>query len=173
LQVRRADYWVGAFIALFLAPNLAALVVPYEEFPYTSAPMFAHYASANTPRYHLRFVAEVDGADREVIAPSMLGAPGTPLARLFFGHVYGSIEPSSPFGVRGPDTPAAFEARLSRFFGAVVTVLERRDPTWQRPTHIRLDAVRLTPDNRDETVHTVGYYSVAAGRFTHTWRPAP
>lgn len=173
---RRSDLWAYAFGAVFLLPHLWALVAPYEEFPYSSAPMFAHYVSDATPRYRLRFMGEFSSGagapptSRE-IPPAALGVQGVPFARYFFGHVYGSIDRVSPFGLHGADAPAAFEARLSDFVGRMVAVLRRGGggAVWRDLSGVRLEAVRLTADNGDDAVHVVGRYSPATRRFTRTW----
>jgi hypothetical protein len=165
--------FAGAFIVAFLLPNAAALIRPFEEFPYTSAPMFAHYVDKETtPRFALRFVAEMSRTDREIpITPGHLGVPGVPFSRHYFGQVYGSTDPHSPFGSHGDDTRPAFERRNAEFFARVALVLRRRDPgLWKSLARIRLEAVRLGPFGRDAEIHVVGYYDVEAQRFTHTWR---
>jgi len=175
LRVRWSELLAGVFIAAVLLPQLAALVVPYEEFPYTSAPMFAHYVGPDTPRYRFRFVAERgDGSAEREIRATDLGLNGVELSRYFLGSIYGSMDPLSPFGHHGGDTPEAFEARLSTFFRDATTVLERRGGAAPgQLSGIRLEVVRLEGGNRDGEVHVVGRYDVASHHFTHTWRGQP
>jgi hypothetical protein len=157
------------FIAAFLLPNLTAVVRPYESFPYTSAPMFAHYVGPQTPRYRLRMTAETaDGGRERELRAADLGLNGIDFTRYFFGTVYGSVDPYSPFGNHPGDDRAAFEARVGSFFDRVTTVLRRRDPAaWERLARVRLEAVRLTERNHDGEARLVGHYDVASHRFVH------
>jgi hypothetical protein len=164
------DLCAALFIVAFLLPNLLGLIVPYEEFPYTSVPMFAHYVGDDTGRYRFRFVVQT-GADREEreLRATELGLGGLEFSRYFFSF-YGSIEPFSPFSHHRGDTREAFEARLSGFFGKVVTELKRRDrEAWRSLSRIRLEIARLGHTNHDAQSHVVGHYDVASGRFIHTW----
>jgi hypothetical protein len=155
----------------FLLPNVIALFIPYEEFPYTSAPMFAHYVGDNTPVYRFRFIGEFqdERVAREIRAAD-LNMNGVPFSRYFFGSVYGSIDPLSPFGRYVSTTPAEFEQRLTTFFGSLTTVLKKQSQAEWPLSRIRLEVVRLNRENRDSIIHTVGYYDVASDHFSHTWR---
>ena len=169
------DVLAGFVIVAFLVPNVAAIIRPYEEFPYTSAPMFAHYVDRETTaRYGLRFIAEWgDGRPPAQITPRQLGVAGVPFSRYFFSHVYGSTDPGTAFGYRN-DTPAAFARRNQNFFQRAVRVLQGRDAAlWRALSRIRLEAFRLGPDGRDVDVHVVGHYDVASGEFTHSWGRRP
>ena len=163
---KRPQLWAASiFVVVFLLPNLWAFVDPYETFPYTSAPMFAHYVGEDTPRYRFRFVAEQGGKETEIRATD-LSLDGVEFTRYFFGHVYGSSDPDAPFAVAGEDTPADFEARLSAFFRNVQTVLERRDAT--QLSGLRLEVVRLDADNYDAEVRLIGHYDATTQRFSRT-----
>jgi len=171
---RWRDVVAGTFIVLFLLPHVATLVLPYEEYPYTSAPMFAHYVGEDTPLYRIRLVAErADGSEREIHATDF-GLNGVEFTRQFFGAIYGSIDPYSPFGHHGDETRDEFERRLSDFFPRLVTALERRSPGMlEQVPQIRVDVARLDASNREALVHVVGRYSIASRHFTHTWGRGP
>jgi hypothetical protein len=171
---RRATLFGAVASALFLLPHIAALVHPYEEFPYTSAPMFAHYVGPETPRYRFRFAAEfADGRPAVEFRGPDLGLRGVEFTRYFFSTVYGSVHPHSPFAPHRQDTPAAFEARMTRALADMATVLRRRDPArWQGLAGVRLEVVRLGAGNREVDAHEVGVFSLDSGRFVHTWRSA-
>jgi len=169
-RVPRRELCATVFIGAFLLPTLAGFIVPYEEFPYTSVPMFAHYVGDDTARYRFRFIVQVgdDQQERELRATE-LGLGGLEFSRYFFS-VYGSIEPFSPFSHHRDDDRATFEERLSEFFGRVATELKRRDQNaWHRLSHIRLEIARLNSKSYDSETHVVGHYEVASGRFIHTW----
>lgn len=169
-RLRRSEILAALFIAAFLLPNLATLVVPFEKFPYSSAPMFAHYVAEEVPRYRFRFMAETAGGGEErELKGAQIGLRHVDLSRYFFGSVYGSIDPLSPFGHHRDESREAFEARLSRFFGDFARVLGRRDPEAARGlAGIRLELVRLGDQPYGE-IRVVGRYDVAADRFTHSW----
>jgi hypothetical protein len=160
------------FIVAFLLPNAVALFIPYEEFPYTSAPMFAHYVTDNTPRYRFRFFAEYpNGHASQEIRAADLKLNGTMFSRYFFGSVYGSIEPLSPYGHYGNDTRETFEKRLTEFFHSATIVLNQRPEAPSAIGRIRLEVAQLDKGNRDSAAHIVGYYHVKSNHFSHTWRP--
>lgn len=171
----RRDLLAAAFITAFLVPNLATLVIPFEQFPFSSAPMFAHYVSDDTPRYRFRFMVEPpDGRKTWELLGRDLGMHNVEFGRYFFGSVYGSIDPVSPYGHHGHDTREAFEARLSEFFDKLVSVWERRrSEPFPRPAAIRLELALLDRENRNTEIRTVGRYDVATRRFLHTWGRQP
>jgi len=170
---RRAIIVGSAVSFAFLLLNLWPLIDPFEDFPLTSAPMFAHYVNTETPRYRFRLTAERAGGEVREIRATDLGLAGVEFSRDFFGSVYGSIDRHSPFAPHGADSPAAFRARLRAFFGDMAHVLRRRNPErWRDLRRIRLAVVRLGERNQDLDAHEVGFYTVDSGRFTHTW-PAP
>jgi hypothetical protein len=164
---------VVAFSLALLAPNLWAIVEPYEDWPYTSLPMYAHYVDRDTPRYKFVFVGErSDGGEQELSAYSV----GVDYAamRFFFTHVYGSMESgASPFNRFPGDTRSAFEERLSRFFAAYVRRYQSRFPN-QSLRGIRLQVARLQWEgNGIGELRQLGRHDVASGRFSHTWTAAP
>jgi hypothetical protein len=160
---------------VFLLPHVLTIVSPHEEFPFTSAPMFAHYLGEATPRYRFLFTAEFDDSrSPQEVRGAQLGVAGVEFTRYFFGKVYRSIDPDSPFTGPGSDTPAAFEGRMTTFLGRMAAVLQRRDPVrWRGLQRLRLEVVRMDARNHPVDVHEVGVYQVSAGRFFHTWRSHP
>jgi len=169
----RRDILAYCFIVAVLLPHLAALVVPYQSFPITSAPMFANYVDAETPRYRFRFVAEGAHGDEWELQPRDLGYLNIEFGRYFFDSVYGSVGPGSASGYRRGETRAEFEARLTDFFGRFATVARQLPDERASFAAIRLDLTRLTSDNLDAEASQVGRYDVDAERFVHTWRPEP
>jgi hypothetical protein len=175
----RSEQWgrrLGVLASLvFLLPHAVTMVHPREEFPLTSAPMFAHYIDQGTPRYRFRFTAEFnDRRPPQEVRGAQLGVPGVEFTRYFFAKVHRSIDPHSPFADHGRDTPAAFEARLTTFFERTAAVLRRRDPVrWRGLQRLRLEVLRLDKGNRAVDVHEVGRYQVSAGKFFHTWPSHP
>lgn len=161
--------------ALFLLPELFAIALPIENWPVTSAPMFAHYVGLETPRYQFRFVGEYGNRKKKArkIRGSKIGLTERKLMRHFFGKVYGSIDPRAPWGHFLNDTPEKFEARLSRFFRGLVIQINKKKK-WRKYSKglqsIRLEVVKLGPDNQIEEKRVVGTFSLKTGQFTHTWK---
>lgn len=104
-----------------MVPNLVAVLTPLEAFPWTSAPMFAH-----SPVSHDRFVLEftlVDGKGKRTPFPENRAASLNPwhFRRSFLVSVWGSDDPSTPFGAVDPSlSPSAQKEarrrRLEEFF---------------------------------------------------------
>jgi hypothetical protein len=160
----------SVLIAALLLPNAVAVIGPYESFPYSSAPMFAHYVGPGVPRYRFRMILEsADGSPGRELPVSSLGLNHADYQRRFFGTVYGSTDPSSPFGHHPDDTPAALEERLGRHFERLAAVLAERDTAGGPPRGIRLEVARLGAGDRDAEIHVVGWYDAATHRFVHQW----
>lgn len=168
---------VSGVIALFLVPNLWAVVAPFEDWPYSNMPMYAHYASAATPRYRFTFLAELgdEGGPatvREVTSYSI--GIDYAIMRYFFKYVYGSVEVApSHFRIYPDDTEQQFTDRLGRFFAVYAREYAAKHPEQHLRT-IRLQVGHLRwQDNAVDQIHEVGAYAVAAHRFTHTWKSPP
>jgi len=161
--VRRA--LANLFILLFLAANVMAAVRGIEDFPLTAAVMFARDIGPERPLYTLHWrITDDEGAQTEVVLRSLWLEP-----RHFFLHVYLPDITDSPYHGRdrGPDSPGAFDARMSRWFSVMV---ER----WIRRTSgapVRVDLL-VRPHPRAgaqaataEAEITIGSFDVADGRF--------
>lgn len=163
---------VSLFIIISLTPHVLAIFFPYENWPVTSAPMFAHYVGSKTPRYIFRFVGEKGDGKAEVdIRSRDLKIREWSLMRFFFGKVYGSIDPASPFGFHPQETRDKFEERLSQFFNGLVKRLsETRPEDSAKLKTIRLEVSKLDAQNKPGETHVVGFFDKATGKFTHTWK---
>jgi hypothetical protein len=164
----RRDVLAYAFITAVLLPHLVALVAPFQSFPITSAPMFANYVDADTPRYRFRFVAEGPSGAEWELQPRDIGYLNVEFGRFFFS-VYGSVGPGSASGYRKGETREDFEARVTEFFGRFAAAARRLPDERASFAEIRLDLVRLTSDNLDAEAREVGRYHVGVDRFVHTW----
>jgi len=171
----RRDRAAAVLIAAVLLPNLAVLVWPYEHFPFSSAPMFAHYVTHESPRYRFRFVAEpADGGAEWELHARDVGLRNVELHRHFFGFVYGSHDPRSPYGHHPPHDREQFQARVESFLQRFASVAERNAPGARTAfVGIRLELARLDEQNRDGEVRVVGRYDRATERFLHTWGVEP
>jgi hypothetical protein len=106
---RGHEILAGAFIVAILAPNLWALIHPYEDWPYSSLPMYAHYVGEDTPRFKFVFVAELEDGREKEVSPYSIGLDYAAM-RFFFKYVYGSVEPGLP---RTTSIPATHGPRSS------------------------------------------------------------
>lgn len=166
--------YAGLVISLFLIPEIAAIALPLENWPFTSAPMFAHYVGPQTPRYYFRFIGEYPERrkNERQIRAMKLGLKEWELMRHFFGKVYGSIDPRAPWGHFPNDTRETFEMRLSRFFHGLTVQLERKKKARKYAKglrSLRLEVVRLDSQDQPVEVHRVGRYFVGEDRFVHEW----
>ena len=158
---------IGLFLACLFSLNLFAVASSYENWPFTPAPMFAHYIDANTPRYAFVFEGIYEDGTTRKLHYNDVGAHWS-LGRFFFKYVYGSVEAGGVFTEFSNDSKAAFEKRLSKFF----TVFVREHNEQQRFKTGRIAQIRLLVqplDKDDDRPHEVGVYSSATKSFTHMW----
>jgi hypothetical protein len=146
--------------AFALAPGVAGLVWSFEAWPLTSAPMFAHYVTEQTPRYTFAFVAEP--AERELdTRPTRIHTFF--FSRLFFTSAYGAADPGSPLGHIPDDDREAFESRVGRFFERTEAHLRAKKRWPKKAARIRLEVRRVgAADDR----FVVGRYDTTTRRFT-------
>lgn len=145
---------------------MAAVFIPFENWPFTPAPMFAHYVGPETPRYRFIFKADLDdGTSKEVGYPSV-GANWS-LMRFFFKYIYGSAEPGSVFNVFPNDSKSDFEQRLTIFFKAFSKLYGLKHPQ-NSIRSIKLLVGKLAPSSKKiiET-HEVGIFEQEG--FSMTW----
>ena len=159
------------FMAAVLLPNLIAIALPAESWPYTNAPMFAHRVAPDTPRYAL--VLEGHRRDGEVVELSYysVGARWS-LWRYFLKFVYGAPPSGREFCVFPDDDRAHLEERLSVFLNAFADRYHARSqPPLDRMV---LKLARLSgPDNRRDGVRRLGTFDVAEKTYRHEWEPVP
>jgi hypothetical protein len=159
------------FMAAVILPNLIAIALPAESWPYTNAPMFAHRVAPDTPRYI--FVLEGQRRDGEVVELSYysVGARWS-LWRYFLKFVYGAPPSGGEFSVFSDDDRAHMEQRLSAFFSAFVDRYHARSqPPLDRMV---LKLARVSgADNRRGEVRRLGTFDLAEKRYRHEWEPAP
>ncbi len=157
---------VTLFFAAILLPNLVAIICGVEDWPYTPAPMFAHYVDNSTPRYSFGFVAKLSDGSTKELGYYSVGANWS-LMRFFFKYVYGSVDHSSVFEEYPSDTKSAFESRLTKFFSAFVTEYEKRS-NGVKVSALILQARKLEPNSKKFLeFHEVGVFK--DGAFTHTY----
>jgi len=156
----------AAFIMLiFLIPNICAIYKGKESYPFTPAPMFGGYIGDSTRFYDFKFIANGISGDTTVLPSHIEHDFDLAISRLFFDKCYWSVDPSSPLGVFNDDTPEKFEGRMDKFFSVYFKNLNKDS----------IKVIRLTVNEFDrkykrKQTHTVGYYSLASKKFTHTWK---
>ncbi len=162
--------WAISFMAVILIPNMVSIIAGKESFPYTNAPMFAHYIGPGTNFYDVKFIA-ADGKKQVQVFPSY-GATNyyghLKEMRFFFSKIYGPAEPASPFGYFQNDTPEKLEQRLTKFF---IAYFPYTDSALVTPEIIRLEIEQYNHQNKFLSAHEIGYYDLQKKRFYHTWKP--
>jgi hypothetical protein len=116
LSISGASRRVGLAVTLLLAGlELFALLSPWEDWPFSSAPMFARSQARGAPVYYLEWWLERP-AERRLLSPQRdLGIGELPFRRGYFAAYYGSADPAHP-GRRFPnDDEASFLARQSDY----------------------------------------------------------
>jgi hypothetical protein len=157
--------WV---MAAFLLPNLYVMCTGHESFPFTHAPMFAHYIDETTLFYDVEFIGQ-KGQQETLLYPSYktpLPTKDRVIRRFFFNKVYGSVEASS-FSHFEQDTQEQFIKRLELFFAAYFGYLQTDKLGIQT---VRLEVHQYDTDYQLKEKHTLGYYDVSTGKFQYTWK---
>ncbi len=164
---------VLAFMAAVVTPNLIAIAIPIEVWPYTNAPMFAHRVAPDTPRY--AFVFEGHPVDGDVVELGYYSAGARwSLMRFFFKFVYGATPAGEEFCVFPDDTRERMERRLGDFFAVFVDRYHERAPRDVPLRRLVLDLARLEgPDNQRVDRRRLGVYDVATRSYRHQWGTAP
>jgi len=122
--------------------ELRAVLGPYEDWPFTSAPMFARYQTPGAPVFELSFyVEDAEGVTVELEPLRHLGTGELGFRRHFFARYYGSTDPQHPSWHLPDDNPAKFEQRIAEWMRLVVSVYTRR--AGHPPRRIWLEASKL------------------------------
>lgn len=164
-----ARAWAWTVSLAFLLPNLWFVFLGRESFPFTSAPMFAHYIGPETPLFYFEFNGVTQEGALLPIAPDKLGRNERLLIRYFFSYVYGSTHPNRVFGLPEGNTPEIFAERMRRFFRAAYGPLQKR---WQGPslTAIQVHLVEIDRARKPIDRRVLGSYSVSDDQYTHLWK---
>jgi hypothetical protein len=133
---------VGALCLL----QLRAMWGPYEDWPFTSAPMFARYHAAGDPLFEFRlFVVGQDGAARELDPRRDLGLSEIGFRRQFFANYYGSTDPYHPSRHLPGDDEQAFLERVRDWMLRVERAY--RVQNHRTPRLLRLEVWRIRQDS--------------------------
>jgi hypothetical protein len=139
---RRTKLAATALAGAVLGLELWAIEGPREDWPFTSAPMFAYYHDADWPLFELNLYAELStGSERPIEPRAELGIGEIAFKRLLFADYYGSIDPHHPAGHHENDSPELFQQRLSEFCRKVARAFAER--TGAPARKIRLEVARV------------------------------
>lgn len=129
-------------VAALLGLELRAVLGPYEDWPFTSAPMFARYQTPGAPVFELSFyVEDADGVAVELDPLGHLGTGELGFRRYFFARYYGSTDPEHPSWHLPGDDRAKFEQRIAEWMKLTVSVYTRR--AGRPPRRVWLEAAKL------------------------------
>ncbi len=157
------------FMAAVVAPNLVAVAIPAESWPYTNAPMFAHRVAPETPRYAFVFAGQTRAGDFVELGYYSAGARWS-LLRLFFKFVYGAVPAGGAFCVYPDDDRTRLEERLSRFFEVFVDRYHARRADAEPLRSLVLGVTPLQgASNQRGAMRRLGVYDVARRSYTHEW----
>ena len=130
-------------IVLICGLELRAVLGPYEDWPFTSAPMFARYHAPGDPLFELAVWLEPETGPLVELEPDAhLGLGELGFRRQFFAKYYGSTDPRHPSGHHPHDDEASFRARLSRWMQLVSRAYTRR--TGMKLKSVQLEVRRLS-----------------------------
>ena len=153
---------VLALAALLLGLQLRAMLGPWEDWPFSSAPMFAYHHAPGDPLYEIVIHEQLlDGSERRTRSLDF-GLPEISFGRQLFGEVYGSVDPKHPAGHHPNDTPERFAARMAELSGRLLRIRERKTGT--RPRALRYELVRV--DAGGGAREHIGRFDAESGRFT-------
>lgn len=142
-QLRRRAFWCAAAFSLLVVPNVAAVVTPFERWPFTCGPMFAENPGARV-RYDASFVLEHDdGTTTPLAARKAIGLSESQFRRAFLVHGWGSDDDGSFLAFANDDDDAR-AGRVAAFFDGVVAVaLNNQKQEWSNVVAVRVDIVEV------------------------------
>jgi len=154
----------------FILPNLYAITMGREAFPFTPAPMFGHYIGPNTYFYDIDFIGQNNQTEKNLYPGLNKKTEQTSnfvIMRFFLNKVYGSAEVISPLGYFEQDTPAKLEERMQNFFSNYFKADLANDTT--HINTVRLEVSQYDRNYKLLAKHVIGYYDVQSKNFKHTW----
>lgn len=123
--------------------ELWAVLGPHEDWPFTSAPMFARYQTPGAPVFELSFYAEDPAGVRVELDPLRhLGTGELGFRRHFFARYYGSTDPRHPSGHLRSDSEAAFRQRIAGWMRLVALAYAKQQG--HPPRRLWLEASKLS-----------------------------
>lgn len=158
----------SALLATVVALQLRAMIGPHEDWPFTSAPMFARYQAPGDPLVELRVLVVTEGrGEFELDAERDLGLGELGFRRQFFSQYYGSTDPEHPSRHYSKDGFAQHRQRVLDWMRKVARGVRRK--RGQLPQRLRLEAVRVTGSERER--HPLFEYLPATDVLVQPARP--
>lgn len=144
----------GLLMASVLGLELWAVLGPYEDWPFTSAPMFARYQTPEDPVFELSFFAEdPSGVSFELEPLQHLGLGELGFRRHFFSRYYGSTDPQHPSWHLPGDAEATFRQRIAAWMKLVVVAYTKQ--RGHPPRRIWLEASKISSMGDPSRSHRV------------------
>ncbi len=155
--------WCVVASLLLFVPNVAAVVVPFEAWPYTCAPMFAASPVDNALYLPTFILEKKDGSTEPLPTLPASGISEWLFKRAFLIEAWGSDDPSTSFGHVDDDTAAKRAARIERFVQAMIRHTRRsKRPVFDDVVALRIDLEQTQPV---KSKRVLGRYVVAAHHF--------
>ena len=146
---RNAQVAVAVLAATLLGLQLRAILGPREDWPFSSAPMFAYYHDADWPLFELNLYAETPAGSEKAIDPRAdLGIGEIAFKRQLFADYYGSIDPAHPAGRHEDDSPERFRQRMSELCRKAARAFQQRSGAPVRK--IRVEVARVEQQRNAE-----------------------
>jgi hypothetical protein len=141
---------------------------PHEDWPFTSAPMFARYHTASDPVFELHvMISLINGGELHLQPQQHLGVGELPFRRLLFAKYYGSTDPEHPFGHHPVDSRANFQRRMKLALENTVRAFEVH--TGERVRAARVEVRRF--DAGGVIVRPILEYQVHSRSLRPLWPP--
>ena len=131
-------------IASTVGLELWAVLGPHEDWPFTSAPMFARYQAPGDPVFELSFFVEDPAGVVELDPLRHLGMGELGFRREFFARYYGSTDPEHPSWYLPDDDETKFRKRVAEWMKLVVSAYARKQG--HAPQRIWLEASKIDAD---------------------------
>lgn len=154
--------------AVVLIPNLVVIGLGVEDFPFTTAPMFAQYVGPETKLYALRLEGVRDGtAEPFPIEQTNLSA--IEFQRQMASWYYRPLSDTAPFrDLSGSSsTPDGFSATMAGYFGSLTDFLREERGISYDEVDLYVDIV----DSSGDLISTepVGRYDTSTHEYTQTY----
>lgn len=154
--------------AVVLIPNLVVIGLGVEDFPFTTAPMFAHYVGPETELYALRLEGVREGTAEPFPIQETNLSP-IEFQRQLASWYYRPMSATAPFrDLSGhSSTPDGFAQTMSGYFGALTDFLRDQRGISYDEVILYVDVV----DSSGELISSdpVGTYDTTAHSYTQTY----
>jgi len=163
--------WFVVASAVVLGPNVAAVVTPFEYFPWTAAPMFAVPPTAHQRAIPIFEIVDAKGESQPLAVAKVTALNDRDFARSFLRTAWGT-DIHSPFDHHRDTSPEARRRRVERYFAGVLgRARERKHRPTMRAQRITVGVeVDVEGQKRREPL---GHYDVKRGTFFFPGEGAP